>query len=72
MFQSLILGNVVVSAMIMKSDQAKKYKKKINNFKNQCQTCGFSRVCGNAYKFLLHGLNDAEIYSMTNSNNYIE
>ena len=30
------------------------------------------RVSGNAYKFVLHALNDAEIYSTTNSNNYIE
>ena len=77
MLQSLILGNIIVFAMIMKSDQARKCQ--LNSYPENSITqeisvkhVVFSRVSGNAYKFVLHALNDAEIYSTTNSNNYIE
>ena len=72
MLQSLILGNIAVSAMIMKSDQARKCKKKSTTQEISVKHVALPRVCGNAYKFVLHTLNDAEIYSTTNSNNYIE
>ena len=72
MLQSLILGNVVVSAMIMKLDQARKCKKTRANHKISVKHVTLPRVCGTAYKFPLHALINAEIYSMTNSNNYIE
>ena len=77
MLQRLILGNIIVSAVIMKSDQARKCK--LNSYPKNSITqeisvkhTVFSRVSSNAYKFVLHALNDAEICSTTNSNNYIE
>ena len=63
--------------MIMKSNEARKCK--LNSYPENSITqeirvkhMVFSRVSGNAYKFMLHVLNDAEIYSTTNSSNYIE
>ena len=77
MLQRLILGSIIVSAMIMKSDQARKCE--LNSYPENSITqeinvkhTVFSRVSGNAYKFVFHALNDAEIRSTTNSNNYIE
>ena len=73
MFQNLILGNVVVSAMIMKLHQAKKCPKKTyTNHEINVKHVVLPRVCGTAYKFALHALIDALISSATNSNNYKE
>ena len=64
MFQILILGNVVVSAMIIKLDQARKCKNKTEtNHEISVKHVGLLRVCGTAYKFALHALIDAEICS---------
>ena len=43
MLQTLILGNVVVSAIITKLDQARKCGKNMNKSKNYCQICGLLR-----------------------------
>ena len=72
MLQSLILGNVVVSAMKMKLDQDRKCKKTLTNHKISVKHVTLPLVCGNAYKFPLHTLINAEIYFMKNSNNNIE
>ena len=67
-----MLGNVVVSATIMKLDQARKCKN-INKSRNQSQTCGSSgSVCGTVYECALHPLINTEICFTTNSNNYIK
>ena len=77
MLQRLILGNIIVSAMIMKLDQTRKCK--FNSYPENSITqeisvkhMAFLRASGNAYKFVLHALNDSQIYSTTNSYNYIE
>ena len=73
MLQSLILGNVVVSTMIIKLDQARKSKNKTQtNHKICVKHATLLRACGTAYKFALHAFIDAEICSTINSNNYIE
>ena len=69
MLQSLILGNAVVSVIIMKLNQARKCKKTSTNYEI---SVNLPRVFGSAYKFALHALNDPEICSTANSNNYIE
>ena len=71
MRQSLILGNVVISAMITKSEEAENAKK-INNSANSVKLGVLPRVWGNTYKFVLHALSDTEIYSTTNNKNYTE
>ena len=73
MFQNLILGYVVDSAMIMKLDQARKCKNKTyTNHEISFKHVALPRVCGTAYQFALHALIDAEKCSTTNSNSYIE
>ena len=69
MLQSLILGNAVVSVIIMKLNQARKCKKTSTNYEI---SVNLPRVLGSAYEFALHALNDPEIRSTANSNNYME
>ena len=61
MFQRLILGNIIVFAMITKSDQARKCE--LNSYPENSITqeinvkhMVLSRVSSNAYKFVLHAL----------------
>ena len=70
MLQRLILENIIVSAMIMKLDQARKCKKNMNKHEISVKHVALPRVSGTAYKFALYPLIDAEIYSTINSNNY--
>ena len=69
MLRSLILGNAVVSAMIMKLYQARKCKKTRANHEI---SVNLPRVFGTAYKFALHALNAAEVCFTANNNSYIE
>ena len=77
MLQSLILVNLVDSAMIMKLDQDRRCKNKTRtNHEISVKHAALPHFCGtfttSMYKFAFYALIDAEICSMTNSNSYIE